>query len=564
MSPRTLFFALVMVSSGSLLRAQGTITGASDYALGGSSVMWIPNSGAIFLNPAEVSRVHQHEFIITGGRSFSLSSLTGNVFIPFVGTIAAGVGREPSETQYNLSYGRIFGRYHSAGVGFTYLEKNPDRSGVSLGLTLHFPSSSISLSGLHFGASVLNFAGDFDAEAFSAQAGAAFWVAPRILRLQVAYGRRARASAVSAGAELRLFSTFSLLVGTRKFSTFTGGIGFRHPYGSIEIAGGADGAVFTIKARIGDAATDQRDSYIRAGLGALENQSYYAARSYFLTAVEYDEYADEARRYSERSRDVARQSSSSAMNEARSLEERGALQDAIAIYKEIAASDPNNTLARQRLRAAERKLESAVFLEIQTGDSLKALQRYESAKVSYERALAMDPENADVRFRLDSLNVILKDDISATLGRADAHLARGRYSQAEQEYEVVLRRDPGNSRAREGLATLRRIENQRLFESGKAAYEEGQYEQALPIFETVLRQDTRHAEAKRYLELTRKALTPVVDAHFRAGLQQYLVEHYEEALEEWRKALRIDPENEAILGYAQRAEEKIKALEKLK
>jgi tetratricopeptide (TPR) repeat protein len=58
-------------------------------------------------------------------------------------------------------------------------------------------------------------------------------------------------------------------------------------------------------------------------------------------------------------------------------------------------------------------------------------------------------------------------------------------------------------------------------------------------------------------------LKPVVETHFRTGLQYYLAEEYKQALNEWTKALRIDPENESILGYAQRAEEKLKALEEL-
>ncbi len=564
MIARILLIAALLLGASGSPQAQAQLTGATDYALGGSSVMWLPASAAVFLNPAEVSRVHQHEFLVTGGRSFSLSSITGNVFVPFVGTLAAGIGQENGETHVNLSYGRILGRYHSAGIGFTYLEKNPKRSGLSMGFTLHFPTTSAANSGLHVGMSTVNFSGDFESEAFGAHAGAAFWAVPTTLRLQVAYGRRYRKSALSAGAELRLFGSLSALVGTREFKTLTGGLAFRHPYGTVEVAGGPDGALFTLRARIGDAASDQRDAHVRAGLGALENESYYAARSYFLTAVEYDEYADEARRYADRSRDIAKQSSSSAMNEARTLEEAGQLKDAIAIYREIAASDPNNVVARQRLRAAERKLETIVQSEIRAGDSLKALQNYERARSSYERALALDPSNSAVQFRLDSLSVILKDDLAAALERADSYLARGRYSQAEQGYQSVLRRDPNNARAREGIAALRRIENQRLFEEGKSAYDERQFEQALPIFEGVLRQDPRHVEARRYLTLTREALKPVVEAHFRAGLQHYLIEHYQEALDEWRKALRIDPENEAILGYAERAEEKIKALEELK
>lgn len=564
MSLRRVLIACLLVSSSSPLRGQGFITGAFDYALGGSSVMWIPTSEAVFLNPAEISRVHQHMVSVTGSKSLNLSSITGNVFIPYVGTIAAGVGREPNETQYTLSYGRIFGRHHAAGAGFTYLEKNPERSGVSLGATFHFPTSSSRYSGLHLGASLLNFAGDTEAPSFSANAGAAFWVAPRTLRLQAAYARRSQHTAWNAGLELRLSEAFSLLAGAHDFSRYTGGIVFRHSYGTIDIAGGAEGVVFTLRARWDNLAEDQRDSYVRAGLGAMQNQRYFAARSYFMTAVEYDEYAEEARRHADRSLAIARESSTSAMNEARALEARGNIPDAIAIYRQIAASDPYNTLARERLAAAERKLDSAVLTEVRAGDSLKAVRDYDGARAAYERALAMDPSSPAVQFRLDSLGMSLKEDLNATLARADTHLSKGRQAQAERDYENVLRRDPGNARAREGLSTIRRLQNQQLFESGKAAYEERRYDQALPIFETVLQQDPRHSEAKRYLAMTREALKPVVETHFRNGLQHYLTEEYKEALDDWKKALRIDPENEAILGYAQRAEEKIRALEELK
>jgi tetratricopeptide (TPR) repeat protein len=101
-------------------------------------------------------------------------------------------------------------------------------------------------------------------------------------------------------------------------------------------------------------------------------------------------------------------------------------------------------------------------------------------------------------------------------------------------------------------------------EKGKELFTLEKYTEALNVFLSVLKQDERHREAKTYLDRTRQILQPMVDNYFRTGLQHYTKENYKAALEEWEKGLLINPDHQGTLEYKKRAEEKLKALERLK
>jgi tetratricopeptide (TPR) repeat protein len=87
---------------------------------------------------------------------------------------------------------------------------------------------------------------------------------------------------------------------------------------------------------------------------------------------------------------------------------------------------------------------------------------------------------------------------------------------------------------------------------------------ALRVFLQVLDRNPRHREATELIDRTRQILKPEVETFFRIGLQLYTKENYKLAIEEWDKALLIDPNHQGTVEYRKRADEKLKALEKLK
>lgn len=87
----------------------------------------------------------------------------------------------------------------------------------------------------------------------------------------------------------------------------------------------------------------------------------------------------------------------------------------------------------------------------------KALLNFLSFE-AFREVLALDAGNREARAALEELEPKRKQLIKEFLERADQHFARQELERAAPFYQQVLRLDPGNQRAREGLEMHRRME----------------------------------------------------------------------------------------------------------
>ncbi|MEK6565414.1 MAG: tetratricopeptide repeat protein, partial [Bacteroidota bacterium] len=249
--------------------------------------------------------------------------------------------------------------------------------------------------------------------------------------------------------------------------------------------------------------------------------------------------------------------------EARTLEGKGSYAEASKKYGQVVRMDPNNSDARTQMTEMQARVQSNVRQLMNTGDSLMDKKNFERAQRLYEQALESDPESELLILRLQDVAVLLKQTTQSSLARAKSLLDRSQLDEAQREYERILSSDARNAAARTGLETIktRRVADQ--VEQGKTAFNEAKYFEALSIFSEILQRDDKNREAKTMFDKTREALLPEVDKFFKAGLQFYVKENYKSAIESWDKALLIQPQHQATLEYYKRAQEKLKAIEKL-
>ena len=78
-----------------------------------------------------------------------------------------------------------------------------------------------------------------------------------------------------------------------------------------------------------------------------------------------------------------------------------------------------------------------------------------------------------------------------------------------------------------------------------------------------LEKNPNHANASNHLSALRSRL-PSVEALIQAGRDYYQQEDLEAALEQWRSALLIEPDNSQALEYVARAESLLENLERLR
>lgn len=525
--------------------------------------MWEPSVGALFSNPAELARLHQAEFLLSTDRLRRLSSVGASFFVPGVGSLSGGVASEPGVTNYTVGIGGLVGRYHTLGVSMGWLVASIEHIAISLGGALHFPEAISQYSGLHLGASVVNLSTELDNLPMRIQAGGAYWIVPDGARLQVTWDYQHAARRVVAGVEARLSPELWLQLGTTRFQTVLGGISVRTSYVTADLAGGNNAVVLSFGFRISDAAADRRTRSYQMGQRAFGEDRYAEAYVHFQDALVYDEYFTPARMYADTALALLTSAQEELLPKAKRYEGEGQLPEAIEIYHRLLIIDPDDDEARQSLESAEEALTAQIDGLLAVGDSLKEQRDYDRARRRYDQVLQLDPENQQATQGIADLETAQRVSFRSVLSRARSYLAQDRLSDAEREFSRVLATDPRNREARRGLNTIKQKRIEAVFEKGKEAFEDSNYFEAIRVFLDVLKMDEDHDQAKEYLARTRRLLEPEAERLFRFGLQLYMREDYRAALREWDKVLLIEPSNQDTMEYRNRAEQKLKALERL-
>ena len=204
----------------------------------------------------------------------------------------------------------------------------------------------------------------------------------------------------------------------------------------------------------------------------------------------------------------------------------GDLHGAIESWR---AADPK--AFAPRIAAVEQELEARVQRYIANAQVLEREGRIAEALLDYRLALELRPDDAA---NLAHIQQLARDALTQRTALLDAYRevrARGDLAAAEPALEKLRRLDP--------------------FEP---AYQSEEIRLRAAIAE----------ERRARRERARAARTAQVESLVEAGRAAFGDEQLETALELWRRALLIDPENERVQAYIARAERQLETLEQLR
>jgi len=206
---------------------------------------------------------------------------------------------------------------------------------------------------------------------------------------------------------------------------------------------------------------------------------------------------------------------------------RGALE----IWRSVAPGDPDYAAAADRAARVQDELTQLTTGYIESARVLEADGRLAESILDYRLALALRPDDPGTLAHVQRLARELENRKLTLL----------------EEYQRVLGRGDLDA-ARQSLVSLRALDP---FD---------------PEFETEERQllAALNAEWRRRRALYRERLAGEVDGLVEAGRAAFREERLDEALDLWRRALLIDPDNERIQAYIARAERQLENLERLR
>ncbi len=270
----------------------------------------------------------------------------------------------------------------------------------------------------------------------------------------------------------------------------------------------------------------------------------------------------------------------------------GALTKALDELKIAVEYDPTNagvaeTLAvveRSILREEEERMRSAenaalINQHFKLGLDYYSADDYVLARVEWRSVLELDPNNEKAREYLSKTEEKLKGLTGQHRLRALALEQKGQLAAALGEWNMVRTLDPASAEAKEASVrinlrldemgrnyteTSKRLKAMELFDGAMKLFGDGRYAEAARELNELLRLDPAHEEGRKLLMRAQRRMTPLTDkekeqvrALYIEGMKFFTQNEYAKAVEQWRRILDIDPDNESVMKNIEEAEKRL-------
>ncbi len=364
-------------------------------------------------------------------------------------------------------------------------------------------------------------------------------------------------SGVRAGAEFIFKNTLSVRVGFDS-EQITAGIGvlwhgYQVDYGYFSRAEAGSSHPISLSARIGPSLDDRE----RVRAERLEEEAEERVRRIFTTRI--SEHVQTADRLS------AEGSYEQALDELKIAREYDPTNEEVSRkFEEV----QQEIVARQAEATRESEKSIMINQHFQLGMKYYGVNDYVLARTEWLNILDLDPEDEGARDYLARTDEKITEQVTLHSQKARDFERRGQLAVALTEWNVVRTLDPEHEEmitsierlkgrledmSRSYKTTSRRLEIVELFEQALGHFSEGSYEQSKSTLQELLRKDPNHAEAQNLLLRVNRRLIPLSDEEkeeikqlYIAGMKHFTQGNYTAAIEEWRKILRLDPDNESV------------------
>ena len=214
------------------------------------------------------------------------------------------------------------------------------------------------------------------------------------------------------------------------------------------------------------------------------------------------------------------------------------------------------------------------------------------ARAALDRLRTLDPFSPETTNDARRLEAALATEIERRLARGRRGFSSGDHAEAEQAFRSALELDPNNATAQGYLSYIERIRAQEheaavarnggggeprevrasdaeiraegLYRNALAAEQKGERFEAIRWDIRALGVDPKQARARRHLDTLRESMRPEVGGLIESGRRKFQQEDLQAALDLWRRALLVDPENAEAKEYAERAEQLLENLDRLR
>ncbi len=307
--------------------------------------------------------------------------------------------------------------------------------------------------------------------------------------------------------------------------------------------------------------------YLR-GRGYFRQKNYRMAIASFEEALSVYPENSEAQQFLQQARvalDEQKQETERHLANAYRYSRNNDLYRAYQSYARVLEYDPNNHEAIRQTRVLRPRVKKYISNLVAAGKKAFSAKEYDKARRIFKTVRELDPDRRDARRYLALIDRNVRRLVDATLQRAESYYKQKQWKKAYEEYGRVLQLDAGNETARTMRETaLARMGIDHELQQADSLFAAGDFHQALREYRRLKKNGIGNMrEMDRQIARCLENLSDEVEKYYTAGIEYYTSEYYKRAIEEWNKALEINPEHAKALEYKKKAEQRLLALSRL-
>ena len=268
----------------------------------------------------------------------------------------------------------------------------------------------------------------------------------------------------------------------------------------------------------------------------------------------------------------------------------GKYLDAIVEYQQVLSYDAFNQKAKVMLDSADALLQKRLDEERQKaiqaaldkeraesdrqfiqehfekGRTYLDNNQFTQALIEFNLALERAPDDPTILEAIKTTKRRLNEELNRLVAKIRQEFRKGNYSEALRLVGEARLLGGDNQALQKEIDTLsQRIKIQETIQRGLSFFEVGEYDLALKVFEEALKLNPDNELVKQYYEKARieaqskqEELSPAAEKKFLQGVDLFVKGKYQEAIDIWQEILKDYPYNKKVLTAIENARERLK------
>lgn len=234
-------------------------------------------------------------------------------------------------------------------------------------------------------------------------------------------------------------------------------------------------------------------------------------------------------------------------------------------YRKILEIDNSHDFAREKMDYLSNYIAAVITSKYQKAKRAYDRNDYNNAIALFSEILAINPDHEPSKNLLQKSREKLNSLINQHYQRAFAFSQQKEWDRALEECNITLALAPKNSEAielqRSVLANIR-VEN--LEKRAMEYFQKNDFLNARATFQQVVDREPENINARELLKRCNDELNSKIEELFNIGMISYAEGEYDSAIATWTSILNIDPDHKSAREYIQKARERLDALNRIK